>query len=87
MNASVIQSIAVYALPVLFAITLHEVAHGWAARYFGDQTAAIAGRLSLNPLKHIDPIGTVAMPLLLYFMTNGAFVFGYAIVHRPAPGA
>ena len=82
MNASVIQSIAVYALPVLFAITLHEVAHGWAARYFGDQTAAIAGRLSLNSLKHIDPIGTVAMPLLLYFMTNGAFVFGYA---KPVP--
>ena len=82
MESSVIQSIAVYAIPVLFAITLHEVAHGWAARHFGDQTAAMQGRLSLNPLKHIDPIGTVAMPLLLYFATNGAFVFGYA---KPVP--
>ena len=59
MNDSVIQAVAVYAIPVLFAITLHEVAHGWAARYFGDHTAAMQGRLSLNPLKHIDPIGTV----------------------------
>ena len=82
MESSVIQSIAVFAIPVLFAITLHEVAHGWAARYFGDQTAALQGRLSLNPLRHIDPIGTVAMPLLLYFMTSGAFVFGYA---KPGP--
>ena len=73
-----------FAIPVLFAITLHEVAHGWAARYFGDQTAALQGRLSLNPLRHIDPIGTVAMPLLLYFMTSGAFVFGYA---KPVPVA
>ena len=84
MESSVIQSIAVFAIPVLFAITLHEVAHGWAARYFGDQTAALQGRLSLNPLRHIDPIGTVAMPLLLYFMTSGAFVFGYA---KPVPVA
>jgi Zn-dependent protease len=79
---SIIQAIAVYAIPVLFAITLHEVAHGWAARHFGDQTAAMQGRLSLNPLKHIDPIGTVVMPLVLYFMTSGAFVFGYA---KPVP--
>ncbi len=84
MESSVIQSIAVYAIPVLFAITLHEVAHGWAARYFGDHTAAMQGRLSLNPLMHVDPIGTVAMPLLLYFATNGAFVFGYA---KPVPVA
>ena len=82
MNDSVIQAVAVYAIPVLFAITLHEVAHGWAARYFGDHTAAMQGRLSLNPLKHIDPIGTVVMPLVLYFMTSGAFVFGYA---KPVP--
>jgi Zn-dependent protease len=81
-NESVIQAIAVYAIPVLYAITLHEVAHGWAARHFGDQTAAQLGRLSLNPLKHIDPIGTVVMPLVLYFMTSGAFVFGYA---KPVP--
>ena len=84
MESPVIQSIAVFAIPVLFAITLHEVAHGWAARYFGDQTAAMQGRLSLNPLRHIDPVGTVAMPLLLYFMTSGAFVFGYA---KPVPVA
>jgi Zn-dependent protease len=81
-ESSVIQAIAVYAIPVLFAITLHEVAHGRVASFFGDQTAAMQGRLSLNPLKHIDPIGTVAMPLMLYFMTNGAFVFGYA---KPVP--
>ena len=82
MESSVIQSIAVYAIPVLFAITLHEVAHGWAARHFGDHTAAMQGRLSLNPLHHIDPFGTVVMPLLLYFVTNGNFVFGYA---KPVP--
>ena len=82
MNDSVIQAIAVYAIPVLFAITLHEVAHGWAARYFGDRTAELAGRLSFNPLKHIDLLGTIAMPLALYFMTSGAFVFGFA---KPVP--
>ncbi len=82
MSDSVIQAIAVYAIPVLYAITLHEVAHGWAARHFGDHTAALQGRLSLNPLKHVDPIGTVVMPLVLYFMTSGAFVFGYA---KPVP--
>lgn len=82
MDSSIIQTVAVYAIPVLFAITLHEVGHGWAARYFGDQTAAMQGRLSLNPIKHLDPIGTIAMPLILYFMTNGAFVFGYA---KPVP--
>ena len=69
-------------LPVLFAITVHEAAHGYAARYFGDRTAAMLGRLTLNPLKHIDPIGTVLMPLLLYFASDGAFVFGYA---KPVP--
>ena len=82
MSDSVIQTIAVYFIPVLYAITLHEVAHGWAARHFGDQTAALQGRLSLNPLKHVDPIGTIVMPLMLYFVTSGAFVFGYA---KPVP--
>jgi len=79
---SLIQTVAVYALPIIFAITLHEAAHGYAARHFGDLTAAQMGRVSLNPLKHIDPVGTIVMPLLLYFMTSGAFVFGYA---KPVP--
>ena len=80
--ASIIQTVAVYALPVLFAITLHEAAHGYAALRFGDNTAAMLGRITLNPLKHIDPVGTIAMPLLLYFATSGAFLFGYA---KPVP--
>lgn len=77
-----IQTVLIYALPVLFAITVHEAAHGYAARYFGDHTAAMLGRNTLNPLKHIDPIGTILMPLLLYFSTSGAFLFGYA---KPVP--
>jgi len=77
-----IQTIAVYALPVLFAITLHEAAHGYAARFFGDNTAWKMGRLSLNPARHIDPIGTVLMPALLYFISGGSFLFGYA---KPVP--
>jgi len=77
-----IQTIALYALPVLFAITVHEAAHGYAARHFGDDTAYVLGRVTLNPLKHIDLVGTVLMPLLLYFATSGAFLFGYA---KPVP--
>ncbi|MDP4993696.1 MAG: site-2 protease family protein, partial [Burkholderiaceae bacterium] len=80
--ASIIQTVAIYALPVLFAITLHEAAHGYAALRFGDNTAAMLGRITLNPLKHIDPVGTIAMPLMLYFATGGAFLFGYA---KPVP--
>lgn len=80
--ANIIQTIAIYALPVLFAITVHEAAHGYVARYFGDNTAAMLGRVTLNPLKHIDPIGTIAMPLFLYVATGGAFLFGYA---KPVP--
>ncbi len=80
--ANLIQTVAIYALPVLFAITVHEAAHGYAARYFGDNTAYMMGRITLNPLKHIDPVGTIAMPLLLYFATSGAFLFGYA---KPVP--
>lgn len=82
MNPSLIQAIAYGAIPVLLAITLHEVAHGYAARHYGDPTAAMMGRLSLNPLRHVDPIGTIVMPLLLIFLTSGAFVFGYA---KPVP--
>ena len=74
------QKLAVWALPLLFAITLHEVAHGWVASWFGDQTARLSGRLSLNPLKHIDPIGTVLLPLLMVAVSN--FVFGWA---KPVP--
>jgi Zn-dependent protease len=80
--AQLIQTIAIYALPVIFAITVHEAAHGYAARYFGDNTAWMLGRVTLNPTKHIDPIGTIVMPLVLYFVTSGAFVFGYA---KPVP--
>jgi len=77
-----VQTVLIYALPVVFAITVHEAAHGYAARYFGDNTAWMLGRVTLNPIKHIDPIGTIAMPLLLYFATSGAFLFGYA---KPVP--
>ncbi len=77
-----IQTVAVYAIPVLFAITVHEAAHGFAARKLGDDTAWRMGRLTLNPLKHIDPIGTIVMPIILYFATSGAFLFGYA---KPVP--
>ena len=77
---SLLQVLAVAAIPVLFAITLHEVAHGWVARRFGDRTAEMLGRLTVNPLKHIDPIGTVVVPALA-LMTTG-FLFGWA---KPVP--
>lgn len=81
-TAQLIQTVLIYALPVIFAITLHEAAHGYAAQRLGDPTAAMMGRVTLNPLPHIDPIGTILMPLLLYFSTGGAFLFGYA---KPVP--
>ena len=80
--ANLIQTVAIYALPVLFAITIHEAAHGYVARYFGDNTAWALGRVTLNPLKHIDPVGTIVMPLMLYIATSGTFLFGYA---KPVP--
>jgi len=80
--ANLIQTVAIYALPVLFAITVHEAAHGYVARHFGDNTAWMLGRVTFNPIKHIDPIGTILMPLMLYFATSGAFLFGYA---KPVP--
>ncbi len=80
--AEIIQTVSLYALPVLFAITVHEAAHGYAARHFGDNTAAMLGRVTLNPMRHIDPVGTILMPLVLYFATSGAFLFGYA---KPVP--
>ena len=81
-TSNLIQSILIYALPVLFAITVHEAAHGYAARHFGDDTAYRMGRITLNPIKHIDPVGTILIPLMLLFSTNGAFMFGYA---KPVP--
>jgi Zn-dependent protease len=77
-----IQTVLIYALPVLFAITIHEAAHGYVARALGDNTAYMMGRVTLNPIKHIDPVGTILMPLMLYFATSGAFLFGYA---KPVP--
>ena len=79
---NLLQTVLIYALPVLFAITVHEAAHGYAARHFGDNTAYMLGRITLNPIKHIDPIGTILMPIMLYFATSGAFLFGYA---KPVP--
>jgi len=79
---STIQKIAVMAVPLVFAIVFHEVAHGWVANRLGDPTARDLGRLTLNPISHIDLFGTIIMPLLLYFSTNGQFVFGYA---KPVP--
>jgi Zn-dependent protease len=76
-----IQTFAIYALPIIFAITLHEAAHGYAAKYFGDTTAYAQGRVSLNPAKHIDPVGTLLIPIVLYFMQS-PFLFGYA---KPVP--
>lgn len=80
--ANLIQTITLYAIPVLLAITLHEAAHGYAAKHFGDNTAYMLGRVTLNPLPHIDPVGTILMPLILYVATSGAFLFGYA---KPVP--
>ena len=81
-STQLIQLVLIFALPVVFAITVHEAAHGYAALHFGDQTAHVMGRITLNPIKHIDPMGTVLLPLILYFATHGAFVFGYA---KPVP--
>lgn len=80
MELSVVQKIAVFALPVLFAITLHEAAHGYVARHFGDMTAHAAGRISLNPLRHIDWLGTIVVPLLTLLFTP--IMFGWA---KPVP--
>lgn len=79
---ALIQTIAVAALPVIFAITLHEAAHGYAARHFGDPTAWLQGRISLNPLRHIDPVGTILIPVAILLFSGGDFLFGYA---KPVP--
>ena len=78
----IVQTITTYALPVLLAITLHEAEHGYAAKLFGDNTAWALGRVTLNPVPHIDLVGTIAIPLVLYFATAGNFLFGYA---KPVP--
>ena len=78
---SVMHGISIWALPVLFAVVLHEVAHGWVADRLGDDTARWMGRLTLNPIKHIDPIGTIGIPLLL-IVVGSPFLFGYA---KPVP--
>lgn len=77
---SLIQKIILYAIPIIFAITVHETAHGWVASKLGDQTAKLLGRLTLNPIKHIDPIGTVIVPVILLML--GGFIFGWA---KPVP--
>ncbi|KAA0443920.1 MAG: site-2 protease family protein, partial [Candidatus Thioglobus sp.] len=75
------QTLLIYAIPLIFAITVHEIAHGWVANLCGDGTAKMLGRLTLNPIKHIDPIGTIAVPAILYF-TGSPFLFGWA---KPVP--
>ena len=81
-----ISTLTIWALPVLFAITLHEAAHGYAARHFGDRTAELAGRISLNPLRHIDPMGTIVVPTLILVTSSlaagSAMLFGWA---KPVP--
>jgi Zn-dependent protease len=78
---TLIQRIAVWILPVIFAITVHEVAHGWVAKKYGDNTASMLGRLTLNPIKHIDLVGTIILPGLL-LITGTGFIFGWA---KPVP--
>jgi len=77
---NILQNILIYTIPILFAITVHEVAHGWVANKLGDPTANLLGRLTLNPIRHIDPIGTILIPGLLFFTTG--FIFGWA---KPVP--
>ena len=79
---NIIQKIVIMAPPLVFAIVLHEVAHGWVANRLGDHTARDRGRLTLNPVSHVDLFGTIIMPILLYLSTHGKFVFGYA---KPVP--
>jgi Zn-dependent protease len=82
MELNLVQTIAIYALPVVFAITLHEAAHGYVAMHFGDKTAWMLGRVSLNPVRHIDWVGTVVLPLAMLILSGGRFMFGWA---KPVP--
>ena len=81
MELTIIQKIAAYALPIIFAITVHEAAHGYVAKYFGDMTAFFQNRITLNPIKHIDLVGTILIPGLL-FISSAGFIFGWA---KPVP--
>jgi Zn-dependent protease len=86
MEFNLVQTIAIYALPVIFAITLHEAAHGYVARHFGDNTAYVLGRVSLNPVRHIDPVGTILLPLFILvaskLLGSSGILFGWA---KPVP--
>jgi len=86
MELNLVQTLAIYALPVIFAITLHEAAHGYVARHFGDNTAYVLGRVSLNPVRHIDMVGTILLPLLILvaskLLGTGGILFGWA---KPVP--
>src|SRR4030088_2892294 len=79
---AIAQTFALYALPVLLAITLHEAAHGYVARHFGDMTAHAQGRISLNPVRHVDILGTLVVPLIILVLSGGRFLFGWA---KPVP--
>ena len=79
---STVQKLIIAAIPILVAITFHEVAHGFVANKLGDPTAKMMGRLTLNPIAHIDPIGTIVVPVMLFILSNGAFIFGTA---KPVP--
>lgn len=80
--ASTVQRLVIAAIPILVAITFHEVAHGFVANKLGDPTAKMMGRLTLNPIAHIDPVGTIIVPVMLFILSNGAFIFGTA---KPVP--
>lgn len=80
--ASTVQRLIIAAIPILVAITFHEVAHGFVANKLGDPTAKMMGRLTLNPIAHIDPVGTIIVPVMLFILSNGAFIFGTA---KPVP--
>src|SRR5688500_3728042 len=82
MDSLVLYKISFSVIPVLFAITMHEAAHGWVAKQLGDPTAFKLGRLTANPIPHIDPIGTILVPVVMGFLSNGALLFGWA---KPVP--
>ena len=79
-SLTLIQKLAIFVIPMIFAITVHEAAHGYVARMLGDKTAEMLGRVTLNPLKHIDPVGTILVPLVVYLFSG--FIFGWA---KPVP--
>lgn len=80
--SEITKMITVFAVPVIFAITLHEAAHGYVARHFGDRTAFMLGRISLNPVRHIDVVGTIVLPVIMLFVSGGRIMFGWA---KPVP--